>query len=97
VFGMPGNRVCRTINVADQAACAASCRASTSRCASTPVSPPARSSPSATRAAITGGPFMGVEGRVVACNEQKAMVALSVTVLGQGTVLEIDANLVERL
>jgi transcription antitermination factor NusG len=97
VFGMPGNRVCRTINVADQNRLR---RELSSLDVALRVNP--RLSACAFVAAgdvcrVTGGPFMGVEGRVVACNEQKAMVALTVTVLGQGTVLEIDANLVERL
>jgi transcription antitermination factor NusG len=97
VFGMPGNRVCRTINVVDQSRLrrelssldvALRVNPRLSACAFVAVGDACK---------ITGGPFMGIEGRVVASNEQKAMVALSVTVLGQGTVLEIDAELVERL
>jgi transcription antitermination factor NusG len=97
VFGMPGNRVCRTLNVVDQGRLrrelssldvALRVNPRLSACAFVATGDHCR---------ITGGPFMGVEGRVLACDDNKAMVALSVTVLGQGTTLTLDANLVERL
>jgi hypothetical protein len=50
--------------------------------------------PVGSRCRVTAGPFMGLEGIVVARNSKSRMV-LEVSMLGQGAALEIDNDLLE--
>ena len=46
---------------------------------------------------ITSGPLTRVEGVIVEKNNEKACMVLDVTILGQGVVVEVDADLLEPL
>ncbi len=46
---------------------------------------------------IISGPMMGTEGVVIERKEAKARMVLEVTILGQGTVVEIDSDLLEPM
>jgi len=53
--------------------------------------------PVGTRTRIISGPMMGTEGVVIERKNEKARMVLEVTTLGQGTVMEIDADLLEPI
>ena len=53
--------------------------------------------PVGTRSRITSGPMMGTEGVVVETDDQKARMVLEVTILGQGTAIEIDTDLLKPI
>jgi transcription antitermination factor NusG len=46
---------------------------------------------------IKSGPMMGIEGVVIEKNVTKAKILLSVSILGQGAVLEVDGDVVELI
>jgi len=46
---------------------------------------------------IISGPMMGIEGVVIERKDVKARMVLEVTILGQGAVVEIDADLLEPI
>ena len=46
---------------------------------------------------ITSGPMMGIEGVVIKRKDEKARMVLKVTMLGQGALIEIDADLIETI
>ena len=48
-------------------------------------------------ARITSGPMMGTEGVVIERKDAKARMVLEITILGQGAVIEIDADLLEPI
>ena len=48
--------------------------------------------PVGTRSRIISGPMMGTEGVVIEGNDEKARMVFEVSVLGQGTVMEIDTD-----
>lgn len=49
------------------------------------------------RARITSGPMMGIEGIVIGKKHSRARMVLQVTMLGQGALIEIDADLLESI
>ena len=51
--------------------------------------------PVGTSCRITSGPLMGTEGVIVERQDSKARMVLEITMLGQGAVIEIDADLLE--
>ena len=51
--------------------------------------------PAGSRCRIISGPMMGTEGVVIERKNAKARMVLDVTILGQGAVMEIDADLLE--
>ncbi len=51
--------------------------------------------PVGSRCRITSGPMMGAEGVVIERNHAKARMVLEVTILGQGALVEVDADLLE--
>lgn len=53
--------------------------------------------PIGSRCRITSGPMMGTEGVVIERNNTKARMVLEVTILGQGALIEIDADLLEHI
>ena len=46
---------------------------------------------------IISGPMMGIEGVVIKRENAKARMVLEVTILGQGALIEIDADLLEAI
>jgi len=46
---------------------------------------------------INSGPMIGIEGVVIRRYDTKARIVLEVTILGQGAVIEIDADLLEPI
>lgn len=53
--------------------------------------------PVGSRCRIISGPMMGTEGVVIERKNAKARMVLEVTILGQGAVMEIDADLLEPI
>ena len=49
------------------------------------------------RCRIISGPMLGIEGIVVERNKDKANMVLEVTILGQGTLVQIDADILEPI
>lgn len=49
------------------------------------------------RSRIISGPMMGTEGVVIERRISTARIVLEVTILGQGVVMEIDADILERI
>jgi len=93
---MTTNRLCRTLDVADQAALVAELHAierALDGGADLDLHPFAVVG---RRCRVKAGPFRGVEG-VVVSRAERARLALQVTILGQAVVREIDADLLEPL
>ena len=53
--------------------------------------------PIGSRCRIISGPMMGTEGVVIEKKDAKARMVLEVTILGQGAVMEVDADLLEPI
>ena len=53
--------------------------------------------PIGSRCRIISGPMIGTEGTVVERKDEKARMVLEVTILGQGAVMEVDADLLEAI
>lgn len=53
--------------------------------------------PIGSRCRIVSGPMMGIEGVIIERKDAKARMVLEVTILGQGVVVEIDADLLEPI
>ena len=53
--------------------------------------------PVGTHCRIISGPMMGIEGVVIKRDNAKARMILEVTILGQGALIEIDADLLESI
>ena len=53
--------------------------------------------PVGSRSRVISGPMMGTEGVVIERKNAKARMVLEVTILGQGAVMEIDADLLEHI
>jgi transcription antitermination factor NusG len=51
--------------------------------------------PVGSRCRITSGPMMGIEGIVIERDNAKARMVLEVNILGQGALIEIDADILE--
>jgi len=49
------------------------------------------------RARIISGPMMGTEGVVIERKDSQARMVLEVTILGQGAIMEVDADLLEQI
>jgi transcription antitermination factor NusG len=49
------------------------------------------------RARITSGPMMGIEGVVIERKDSQARMVLEVSMLGQGAIMEVDADLLEAI
>ena len=90
------NRLCRTLEVADQGRLVVELSAiekaldgegGLEACPAAAVGQPCR---------ITSGPFEGIEG-IVARRDGSARIVLDVHVLGQGACMEIDADLLEPI
>ena len=89
------NRVCQTIEVADQDALIEELASIEKALLSKAVIDNYPRLPLGGRCRIISGPMMGIEGTVIARADAKARMVLEVTILGQGAVVEIDADLLE--
>lgn len=93
---MTTNRVCQTIEVADQAKLIAELSAIEQALAGKAMLDPYQFAAVGRRCRITAGPFQGIEG-VVVSRKKLAQVVLEVSMLGQGASMEIDPALLEPL
>jgi len=91
---MTTNRVCQTIEVADQSRLAEELTAIETALAGQADLDLYPFAAAGQRCRVTAGPFQGVEGVVVQRSRQARLV-LQVTILGQGACLEIDADVLE--
>jgi len=90
------NRLCQTIHVVDQAGLVAELGFIEQALAGSAVLDPYPFAVEGRRCRVVSGPMVGLEGTVVR-RDTLARLVLSVSVLGQGTCLEIDADLLEPI
>jgi transcription antitermination factor NusG len=89
------NRLCQTIEVFDQADLVIELTHIEKALLSKIVIDSYPRLPVGSRCKITRGPMMGIEGVVVEKKDAKARMVMEVTILGQGAVIEIDADFLE--
>ena len=89
------NRVCQTIEVADQDGLIAELAGIEKALLSKAVIDNYPGLPVGGCCRIISGPMMGIEGVIIGRQDAKARMVLEVTILGQGAVVEIDADLLE--
>jgi len=89
------NRVCQTIEVVDQDALVEELASIEKALLSKAVIDNYPHLPVGSACRIKSGPMMGIEGIVIKRENAKARMVLEVTILGQGAVVEIDADLLE--
>ncbi|MEJ2705829.1 MAG: transcription termination/antitermination NusG family protein [Sedimentisphaerales bacterium] len=94
---MTTNRICQTIEVFDQKRLVEELynieRAITQKA----VIDEYPSLPVGRRCRVVSGPMAGIEGTITEKNNEKARMVLEVTILGQGTLVEVDADLLEAV
>jgi hypothetical protein len=90
------NRLCQTIQVADQARLVGELTMIEKALRCQAPLDPYPFAVAGRRCRIAGGPFMGLEGTVVD-RTKMARLVLEVSILGRGAVLEIDADLLEPI
>lgn len=93
---MATNRLCQTIEVFDQKQLVQQLARVEKALISKAVIDHYPHLPVGSRCRITSGPMMGTEGVVIERKEGKARMVLEVTILGQGALIEIDADILER-
>ena len=91
------NRLCQTIEVFDQEGLISELAAIEKALLNKAVLDIYPHLPIGNRCRITSGPMMGTEGVVVERKDAKARMVLEITILGQGAVMEIDADLLEPI
>ena len=91
------NRVCQTIEIADQDGLIEELLSIEKALVSKAVIDNYPRLPKGRRCRIISGPMMGIEGVVIRRKDAKARMVLEVTILGQGTVVEIDSDLLEPI
>ena len=89
------NRVCQTIEVADQDGLIEELVNIERALLSKAVIDNYPRLPIGSHCRIISGPMMGIEGVVIKRKDAKARMVLEVTMLGQGAVVEIDSDLLE--
>ena len=89
------NRVCQTIEVADQDGLIEELVNIERALLSKAVIDNYPRLPVGSHCRIISGPMMGIEGVVIKRKDAKARMVLEVTMLGQGAVVEIDSDLLE--
>ena len=89
------NRVCHTIEIADQDCLINELVSIEKALLSKAIIDNYPRLPVGGRCRIISGPMMGIEGVVIRRQNTKARMVLEVTILGQGAVVEIDADLLE--
>jgi transcription antitermination factor NusG len=92
---MATNRLCQTIEVFDQDRLVRELTRIEKALISKAVIDHYPHLPVGSRCRITSGPMMGAEGVVIERNHAKARMVLEVTILGQGALVEVDADLLE--
>lgn len=91
------NRLCQTIDVVDQQGLIYQLESIHKALLSNAVIDSYPELPVGKRARVKNGPMMGLEGIIIEkCNSQARMV-LEVSILGQGALVEIDADILEPL
>jgi len=91
------NRLCQTIEVADQDALIEDLARIEKALLSKAIIDNYPRLPVGSRCRIFSGPMMGTEGVVIQRKDAKARMVLEVTILGQGAVVEVDADLLEAI
>lgn len=89
------NRICQTIEVADQASLVEELVNIEKALISKAIIDNYPRLPVGSCCRIISGPMMGIEGVIIGRQDAKARMVLEVTILGQGAVVEIDADLLE--
>jgi len=94
---MTTNRLCHTIEVIDQEGLINELMSIEKALLSKAIIDNYPNLPVGSLCRITSGPMMGIEGVVIRRCDTKARMVLEVTILGQGAVIEIDADLLEPM
>lgn len=94
---MTTNRVCQTIEVANQKALIDELASIEKALLSKVVIDSYPSLPVGRSCRIISGPMIGIEGVVIRRDQGKTRMVLEVTILGQGALVEIDADLLEPI
>jgi transcription antitermination factor NusG len=89
------NRVCQTIEVADQDGLIKELAGIEKALTTKAIIDNYPRLPLGNHCRVKSGPMMGIEGVVIARKDIKARMVLEVTILGQGAIVEIDADLLE--
>jgi len=92
---MTTNRLCQTIDVADQDHFRRELTQIERALVSKTVIDQYPQLPVGRRCRVKSGPMMGIEGVVIKRIDRRARMVLEVSMLGQGAVIEIDADLLE--
>lgn len=92
---MTTNRLCQTIEVVDQDGLIEDLARIEKALLSKAVIDNYPRLPVGGRCRISSGPMMGTEGVVIQRKDAKARMVLEITFLGQGVVVEVDADLLE--
>lgn len=91
------NRVCQTIEIADQSGLVEELASIEKALLSKAIIDNYPRLPIGSHCRIISGPMMGIEGVVIKRKDTKARMVLEVTILGQGAVVEIDSDLLEAI
>jgi transcription antitermination factor NusG len=91
------NRLCQTIEVADQETLIQELLRIEKALLNKVVLDQYPRLPVGSRCRIISGPMMGIEGTIIERDNTKARMVLEVTILGQGVLIEIDADLLEPM
>jgi hypothetical protein len=95
ITALTTNRLCQTIEVADQQALIAELVSIEKALLSKAVIDNYPGLPVGASCRIKSGPMMGIEGVVIDRYNTKARMVIEVTILGQGALIEIDSDLLE--
>jgi transcriptional antiterminator RfaH len=93
---MKTNRICHTIQVKDQERFINELVSVEKALFNNIIIDNYNSLPVGTYCRINSGPMMGIEGKVIERLDLKARMVLEVTLLGQGALIEIDSDLLEK-
>ena len=91
------NRLCQAIEVVDQEELVEELEQIERALVSRAIIDNYPSLPVGGRCRIISGPMMGAEGVVIQRKDAKARMVLEITILGQGCVVEVDADLLEAI
>ena len=94
---MTTNRLCHTIDVIDQEGLIKELLSIEKALLSHAVIDNYPDLPLGSLCRINSGPMMGIQGLVISRCNTKARMVLEVTILGQGALIEIDADLLEPI
>jgi transcriptional antiterminator NusG len=94
---MTTNRICQTIEVVDQDGLIEELSNIERAILNKVVIDHYPSLPVGRRCRVISGPMVGIEGVIVGRYNKKARMVLEVTILGRGTLVEVDADLLEPM